>query len=206
MPTNPNQVFRSLHEQSGAFVIPNPWDVGSARILAGMGFKALATTSGGMAYSLGKPDGQVSREQALRHCSEIVAATELPVSADLENGFGDTPESVFQTIADAGALFLGRDFPGEFAGHSREFRDHGFDLEQRLSEASLKGPYGIHFLVRIHADQIQIKLVRDLVNQWAGNGIRDDGNNTDFAPCLGSKRLQLCLQVCWIWTEDRKCN
>lgn len=106
MSINANQTFRALHEQSGAFVIPNPWDIGSARILAGMGFRALATTSGGMAYSLGKPDGQVSREQALRHCSEIVAATDLPVSADLENGFGDTPESVFQTITDAGAIGL----------------------------------------------------------------------------------------------------
>jgi len=106
MSTTPTQAFRALHEQSGAFVIPNPWDVGSARILAGMGFKALATTSGGMAYALGKPDGQVSREQALRHCSDIVAATPLPVSADLENGFGDTPESVFQTITDAGAIGL----------------------------------------------------------------------------------------------------
>lgn len=106
MSTNANQTFRALHEQSGAFVIPNPWDIGSARILARMGYKALATTSGGMAYSLGKPDGQVSREQTLRHCSEIVAATELPVSADLEKGFGDTPESVFQTITDAGAIGL----------------------------------------------------------------------------------------------------
>lgn len=106
MTTNATQTFRGLHEQSGAFVIPNPWDIGSARILAGMGFKALATTSGGMAYALGKPDGQVSREQALNHCSEIVNATDLPVSADLESGFGDTPESVFQTISDAGAIGL----------------------------------------------------------------------------------------------------
>lgn len=106
MSIKPDQTFRALHEQSGAFVIPNPWDVGSARILGGMGFKALATTSGGMAYALGKPDGHVSREEALRHCSDIVAATPLPVSADLENGFGDTPESVFQTITDAGAIGL----------------------------------------------------------------------------------------------------
>lgn len=103
---NPGDVFRSLHEQSGAFVIPNPWDVGSARILAGMGFKALATTSGGMAYALGKPDGRVSREQAFRHCSDIVASTPLPVSADLEKGFGDSPESVFKTITEASAIGL----------------------------------------------------------------------------------------------------
>jgi len=103
---NPGQVFRSLHEENGAFVIPNPWDIGSARILAGMGFKALATTSGGMAYALGKPDGGVSREQTLNHCKDIVSATPLPVSADLEKGFGDTPESVFQTITAAAEIGL----------------------------------------------------------------------------------------------------
>jgi len=102
----PGQYFRELHEQKGAFIIPNPWDIGSARILAGMGFKALATTSGGMAYALGKPDGDVSREQTLSHCRDIVSATPLPVSADLEKGFGDTPENVFQTITAAAEIGL----------------------------------------------------------------------------------------------------
>ncbi len=97
----PNVTFRALHEENSAFVIPNPWDVGSARVLAGMGFKALATTSGGMAYALGKPDGAVLREEALAHCRAIVDATPLPVSADLEKGFGDTPEQMFEIIAAA---------------------------------------------------------------------------------------------------------
>lgn len=97
----PNVTFRALHEESSAFVIPNPWDVGSARILAGMGFKALATTSGGMAYAHGKPDGAVLRKEALAHCRAIAAATSLPVSADLEKGFGDTPEQMFEIIAAA---------------------------------------------------------------------------------------------------------
>ena len=103
---NPGQVFRALHEKNGAFIIPNPWDIGSARILAGMGFQALATTSGGMAYALGKPDGGVSQAQTLNHCRDIVAATPLPVSADLEKGFGDTPESVFKTITAAAEIGL----------------------------------------------------------------------------------------------------
>ncbi len=101
--SEPANVFRALHEQSGAFVIPNPWDIGSARILAAMGFKALATTSAGMAHALGMPDGTVAREAALAHCSDIVAATLLPVSADLEKGFGDAPEIVFETITLAAA-------------------------------------------------------------------------------------------------------
>jgi 2-methylisocitrate lyase-like PEP mutase family enzyme len=92
------QAFRALHEQPGAFVIPNPWDVGTARILAGLGFEALATTSAGMAFALGRRDGAVGREEALAHARAIVAATPLPVSADLENGFGDAPETVAETI------------------------------------------------------------------------------------------------------------
>ncbi len=102
----PGNVFRALHEQSGAFVIPNPWDIGSARILAAMGFKALATTSAGMAHALGMPDGTVSRGAALAHCNDIVAATPLPVSADLEKGFGDAPEIVFETVTAAAAIAL----------------------------------------------------------------------------------------------------
>ena len=90
--------FRALHEQPGAFVIPNPWDIGTARILASMGFPALATTSAGMAYALGVREGGVSRAAMLEHLRMLVGATPLPVSADLEKGFGDTPESVAETI------------------------------------------------------------------------------------------------------------
>jgi 2-methylisocitrate lyase-like PEP mutase family enzyme len=103
------RAFRALHEGPGAFVMPNPWDVGTARILAGLGFEALATTSAGLAFALGRRDGEgaVSRDEALAHAGVIVDATPLPVSADLENGFGDTPESAAETIrlaADAGLV------------------------------------------------------------------------------------------------------
>ncbi len=89
-------------------MIPNPWDVGSARILAALGFEALATTSGGLAYSLGRRDGQgaVSREETLQHAATIVEATPLPVAADLENGYGDDPETVAETIRAAAAAGL----------------------------------------------------------------------------------------------------
>ena len=94
------RAFRALHERPGAFVIPNPWDVGTARILAGLGFEALATTSAGLAFALGRRDGEaaVSRDEALVHARAIVGATPLPVSADLENGFGAAPETAAQTI------------------------------------------------------------------------------------------------------------
>jgi 2-methylisocitrate lyase-like PEP mutase family enzyme len=90
--------FRELHEQPGTFVIPNPWDVGSARVLAGLGFRALATSSAASAAAIGRRDGELSREQALAHARMIVDATELPVSADLEKGFGDRPEVVAETV------------------------------------------------------------------------------------------------------------
>jgi len=109
--------FRGLHEQEGAFIIPNPWDVGTARILASLGFKALATTSAGMAFSLGVGDGGVAREDVLAHCRALVAATDLPVSADLEKGFGDNPESAAETVRAAAATGLAgcslEDFTGD---------------------------------------------------------------------------------------------
>jgi 2-methylisocitrate lyase-like PEP mutase family enzyme len=90
--------FRTLHDGPGVFVIPNPWDVGSARILAGLGFQALATSSGAAATAFGRRDRELTRDEALAHSRLIVEATDLPVSADLENGFGDAPEIVAETI------------------------------------------------------------------------------------------------------------
>ena len=94
------EAFKALHERPGIFVIPNPWDAGSAKALASLGFEALATTSAGFAFSLGRPDRAiaVSREETLEHAQVIVEATSLPVSADLENGFGDKPETCAETI------------------------------------------------------------------------------------------------------------
>src|SRR5215813_12635151 len=92
------EAFKALHERLSIFAIPNPWDAGSAKLLASLGFEALATTSAGFAFSLGKSDGAVSREETLGHVRVIVEATTLPVSADLENGFGDDPETCAETI------------------------------------------------------------------------------------------------------------
>lgn len=90
--------FRALHAAPGSFVIANAWDAGSARILTGLGFPALATSSGAAAGVLGRLDGQITRSEKLDHARAIVAATDLPVSADLEKGFGDTPDAVAETI------------------------------------------------------------------------------------------------------------
>jgi len=90
--------FRRLHE-AGCFVLPNPWDLGSAVLLQHLGFKALATTSAGMAWSVGRADGDVTLEQALRHFSQLAGATDLPVNADFENAFGDSPDDVAKNVA-----------------------------------------------------------------------------------------------------------
>jgi 2-methylisocitrate lyase-like PEP mutase family enzyme len=112
--------FRALHEQDGAFIIPNPWDAGTARILATLGFKALATTSAGMAFALGVGDGGVSPDAVLDHCRALVAATDLPVSADLEKGFGDSPESAAETIRAAAATGLAGGSIEDFTGDRNE--------------------------------------------------------------------------------------
>ncbi len=93
-----HQAFHDLH-QSGCFVIPNPWDRGSARMMAALGAKALATSSAAHAFTLGRPDlGGVTRDEALAHAQDLIAATPLPVSGDFENGFGDSPEDVAETV------------------------------------------------------------------------------------------------------------
>jgi 2-methylisocitrate lyase-like PEP mutase family enzyme len=98
--------FRALHQRDRAFIIPNPWDAGTAKLLALLGFEALATTSAGYAFSAGLQDGAVGRDAMLKHVADIVAATDLPVSADLENGFGDSPDICAETIRLAAATGL----------------------------------------------------------------------------------------------------
>ena len=100
MPTQAEKgrVFRALHQRDRGFIIPNPWDAGTARLLQSLGFEALATTSAGFAFSIGKADGAVDRETMLAHAAALVAATEVPVSADLENGYADKPLEVAETI------------------------------------------------------------------------------------------------------------
>jgi 2-methylisocitrate lyase-like PEP mutase family enzyme len=105
-PAEKGERFRALHARAGAFVIPNPWDAGTARILAGLGFEALTTTSAGLAFTLGRRDGAglVTREETLANARAIVEATDLPVAADLENGFGDAPEAAAETVRLAGEV------------------------------------------------------------------------------------------------------
>jgi len=110
MPTQAEKaaVFQALHQRPGIFVIANPWDAGTARILTGLGFEALSTTSAGLAFTLGRRDGtaSVTRDEALANAKAIVDATHLPVAADLENGYGHTPEAAAETIRQAAGIGL----------------------------------------------------------------------------------------------------
>ena len=108
--------FLALHRGATPLLMPNAWDAGSAKLLAALGFAALATTSSGHAATLGRLDGSVTRDEALEHAATIVSATELPVSADLENAFADDPDGVAETIALAGAAGLAGCSVEDFSG------------------------------------------------------------------------------------------
>ncbi len=128
--------FRTLHEGPGAFVIANPWDAGSARILAALGFQALATSSGASAGILGRRDGRVTRDEALAHARAIVAATDLPVSADLEKGFGDAPAVAAETIRlAAGVGLVGGSIEDATGDKARPLYDLGHAVERVAAAA-----------------------------------------------------------------------
>ena len=147
--------FRTLHEGSGAFVIPNPWDPGSARLLAALGFQALATTSSGYANSIGRPDGAVSLEEKMAHCRSLCAATHLPVSADLENGYADSPEAAADTIRlAAGAGVVGgsiEDFSGD-AG--KPIYDFGLAVERVQAAVEAARSLDFHFTLTARAENL----------------------------------------------------
>ena len=138
------KAFHALHHQDGAFVIPNPWDAGSARLLAAAGFKALATTSAGFAFTMGRRDGAVSRAEKLQHIRDLAAAVDLPLAADLENGFGAAPETVAETIrlgAEAGLVGGSiEDSSGDPAHPIYDF-NHAVERVAAAVEAARKLPF-----------------------------------------------------------------
>ena len=138
--------FQSLHQRAGLFVLSNAWDTGSAKILAAQGFEALATTSAGLAFSLGKPDGEgkLTKEETFENIRAIVRATHLPVAADLENGFGDDPESCGQAIMEAAAAGL---VGGSIEDASGDPADpiYPFDLSVARIKAAVIAARGLSF-------------------------------------------------------------
>ena len=138
--------FKALHEGQDIFVIPNPWDAGSAKILASMGFKALTTTSAGLAWTIGKADGQATREDSLANAAQVVAAVDLPVAADLEKGFGDTPEEAARTIRMAAEVGLVGGSIEDFTGdESRPIFDFNLAVERVAAAAEAAHSLGFPF-------------------------------------------------------------
>ncbi len=147
--------FSELHQREQLFVLPNPWDIGSARMLAALGFEALATTSAGYAFAKGKLDsiGSVTREEALAHAKEIVQATVLPVSADLENGYGDSPEAVQQTIymaAEAG--LVGCTIEDTTGSASEPIYDKSFAIERIAAAVEAVNALDFPFMLTARAE------------------------------------------------------
>jgi 2-methylisocitrate lyase-like PEP mutase family enzyme len=140
------EAFRILHERPGIFAIPNPWDAGSARMLAALGFEALATTSAGFAFSLGRPDaeGAIGRDETLANAGAIVAATSLPVSADLENGFGDEPDTCAETILRAAAAGLVGGSIEDATGHAAD-PIYSYDRSVERVSAAVKAARSLPF-------------------------------------------------------------
>lgn len=147
--------FQSLHERDGFFIIPNPWDVGSARLLAAMGFEALATTSMGFAYSLGRVDGKAGLEDVLAHCRMLAAASDLPVSADFENAFADTPRKAAENILRAAETGLaGCSIEDHTGDPSRPIYDFALAVERVGAAAEAVRTLGFPFTLTARAENL----------------------------------------------------
>jgi 2-methylisocitrate lyase-like PEP mutase family enzyme len=177
--------FQALHARPGTFVIPNPWDVGSARLLASAGFEALATTSAGFAFSRGLGDHRVGRDAMLAHVAELATATHLPTSGDLENGFGDTPEIAAETIRlAAGAGLVGgsiEDGTGDTAAPLYEIA-HAADRVRAAAEAAHTLPFPFVLTARAENFLVGRADLRDVIARL--QAYQEAGADVLYAPGL----------------------
>jgi 2-methylisocitrate lyase-like PEP mutase family enzyme len=147
--------FRALHDGPAAFVIPNPWDIASARVLEGLGFEALATSSAASAVALGRRDGGLTRDETLAHVRMIVNATDLPLSADLENGFGDAPEVVAETIhLAAGAGLVGCTIEDTTGNSDKPLYEFSFAVKRISAAAQAAHALGFPFILTARAHNL----------------------------------------------------
>ena len=147
------QKFRALHERDGAFVIPNPWDIGSARLFEALGFEALATTSSGFAYSLGRRDGRVSREEKLAHCRALCVASDLPISADLEKCFSDDPDEAAANIVLAAETGLaGASIEDATGDPAKPIFDFNQAVDRVAAAAQVVNSFDIPFVLTARAE------------------------------------------------------
>jgi 2-methylisocitrate lyase-like PEP mutase family enzyme len=184
------EAFKALHEREGIFVIPNPWDAGSAKMLAAMGFEALATTSAGLAFSLGKPDGEgvVTREEALENARAIINATNIPVAADLENGYGDDPSACAETILLVAATGLAGGSIEDATGRQDD-PIYTFELSVERIKAAVKAARSLpfHFTLTARAENLIHGRpdLKDTIRRL--EAFADAGADVLFAPGLNTK-------------------
>lgn len=183
------RAFQLLHAAKEGFLIPNPWDAGSARLMESMGFQALASTSAGLAFSRGMPDNSVTREVLIAHLTELTAATKLPVNADLENGFGEAAEDVAQTIrlaAEAGAA--GGSIEDSYPGGSHPLYDKAQAAERVRAAVLAARSLPVPFVVTARAENYFVG-VRDLADTIARlQAYQDAGADVLFAPGLAARQ------------------
>src|SRR5215475_14377796 len=151
------EAFRALHARAGAFIIPNPWDAGTARLLASLGFEALATTSLGLANSLGRPDGTgaVSRAEVLENCRMIATATDLPVNADLENGYADEPRAAAEMIRlAANAGVVGGSIEDATGDPTRPIYDFALAVERIHAAVEVAHSLPVPFMLTARAENL----------------------------------------------------
>lgn len=190
MPTQAEKgkIFRALHERDRAFIIPNPWDRGTARILAHLGFEALATTSAGYAFSAGQRDYAISRDEMMTHVAAIVSATDLPVSGDLENGFGNSSEIVAETIRLAAAAGLvGGSIEDTTGDPGQPIYEKGFAVERvrAAAEAARALPFTFTLTVRAENHLHDRPDLKDTIERL--QAFQEAGADVLYAPGLMSK-------------------
>ncbi len=180
--------FRALHQRASAFIIPNPWDIGTARLLARLGFEALATTSAGFAFSIGQRDNTVGRDKMMAHVREIVSATDLPVSADLENGFGDDPGTVAETIrlaASAGLVGGSIEDSTTRRGDPIYEQERAVERVRAAAEAAGSLPFGFTLTARAENYLFGRRDLNDTINRL--QAYQEAGADVLYAPGLTSK-------------------
>jgi 2-methylisocitrate lyase-like PEP mutase family enzyme len=182
------EAFRALHARPRAFIIPNPWDAGTAKMLAKLGFEALATTSAGFAFSAGLLDNRVGRDRMLGHLAAMAGATDLPVSADLENGFGDDPETVAETVRLAAATgIVGGSIEDAFDRPGEKVYDIGLAAERvrAAAEASRALPFPFTLTARAENYLVGIPDLADTIRRL--QAYQEAGADVLYAPCISTR-------------------
>ena len=187
----PNQAekcarFIDLHQREGAFLIPNPWDVGSARLLEALGFEAIATTSAGLANAIGCADGEVTLEDKLEHCTRLAAATSIPINVDFENGFADDPSTVAKNILRVAETGVAGCSVEDFSRGARKLYDFNLAVERVQAAAEAVASLAIPLQLTARAENILrgVDDIDDTIKRL--QAFSAAGANVLFAPGLNS--------------------